>query len=349
VIVAGTKEHIADAAERLARGELVAIPTETVYGLAAHAFDEAAVARVFAAKERPTFDPLIVHVPPSWGALDALAEHDIVDVAPLDARARARAAALMALWPGPLTLVLPKHARVPDLVTAGLMTVAVRVPRHPVAVALLERLDRPLAAPSANRFGRISPTAAADVDAELGERVGLILDGGRCPVGVESTVIAVGAGGALTLLRPGGTSVEDVARVSGVAPVAAAGGDAPAAPGMLPSHYAPRKPLVLLAGPLDEDAARAVVMERGVSRLGVLAQAGDAAAWRERIERVSGARVVVEVLSAKGDMAEAARNLFAALRALDASDAELLLAEPCREARGLGFAIQDRLTRAAAG
>lgn len=187
-----TAENLARAGEALRRGELVGMPTETVYGLAGNALDAEAVARIFAVKERPTFDPLIVHVAPELRGLDAFGEAELVDVAALDGDARTHIEALISrFWPGPLTLVLPRGARVPDLVTSGLATVAVRMPRHPVAQALIRAAQRPLAAPSANRFGRISPTSAADVQAELGDRIGLILDGGSSEVGVESTVLAI--------------------------------------------------------------------------------------------------------------------------------------------------------------
>ena len=350
MIVQGA-ESLDEAARLLAQGELVAIPTESVYGLAADAFDADAVAKVFAAKERPTFDPLIVHVPESWGALDALAAHEVIDAAALRPAAGARAAALMALWPGPITLVLPRGPRIPDLVTAGLATVAVRVPRHPVTLALLDRLQRPLAAPSANRFGRVSPTSAADVEAELGARVGLILDGGRCEVGVESTVIAVEPAGGLVLLRPGGTPVEEIARVAGTSPRPAAtehAHEALAAPGMLASHYAPAKGLTLLPTPLQSVDLVAAIGDARPKSVGVLVQSGDARAWTSRLEAATRIPVRVEVLSPRRDLAEAARNLFAALRALDDSGAERLFAERCAESTGLGYAIQDRLTRAAA-
>src|SRR5438046_2722678 len=189
MIVPPTTENLRRAAELIARGELVGLPTETVYGLAGDAFNAAAVAKIFAAKDRPTFDPLIVHVAPiprGQAGIDVLQARGVIDAAALDSTARARAEALMgAFWPGPLTLVLPRQACVPDLVTSGLPTVAVRVPRHPVALALLAQAGTPLAAPSANRFGRISPTSARDVEAELGGELALILDGGRCDVGVE--------------------------------------------------------------------------------------------------------------------------------------------------------------------
>jgi L-threonylcarbamoyladenylate synthase len=330
-VLPATRAALAEAAAHLARGGVVAIPTETVYGLAGAIDDEAALARIFAAKERPTFDPLIVHVAAARAQVAALIADGIVDGAALSAAARARADALLqAFAPGPLTLVLPRGPRVPDLAASGLPTVAVRAPRHPVAQALLE-LAGPLAAPSANRFGRISPTSAADVVAELDGRVDLVVDGGPCAVGVESTIVAVGGDGALTLLRPGGVSPEELAAASG-AEIARAERDALLAPGMLAGHYAPAKRLILL-----EDAALPAELP---SRVGLLAfDPGLAQRLRER-----GVEVTAEILPV--DLAAAARRLFAALRALDASSAELILAEPPPSARGLGHAILDRLRRA---
>jgi L-threonylcarbamoyladenylate synthase len=306
-VLAPTADQLARAAARLRAGEVVAIPTETVYGLAGAAFDERALARIFAAKDRPTFDPLIVHVL----ELDAPGV-----VGPLAPRQRAAAERLArAHWPGPLTLVLPRGPRVPDLATAGLPTVAVRSPRHPVARALVAAVG-PLAAPSANRFGRISPTSAADVVAELGDRVELVVDGGPCAVGLESTIVAVGEDGELTLLRPGGVAVE-----------ARPGGPEVRAPGMLPSHYAPHKPLVFLGASAP------------AGRVALLAFDPATAA------RVAAVRT--EVLGL--DLEAAARRLFAALRALDACDADVIVAEPCPSRAGLGHAIADRLERAAHG
>ncbi len=340
-----------DRATRLLRaGELVAMPTETVYGLAGDARSDDALLRIFGVKERPLFDPLIVHVAwppePDLGAhpVDVLTDLGVVDGPALDVAARQLVAELVArFWPGPLTLVLPKHALLPDLVSSGLPTVAVRAPRHPVAIELLRRSGLPLAAPSANRFGRISPTTASDVDAELGQRVALILDGGACEVGIESTVVQLVAGG-LQLLRPGGTSVDALRTVARIRTASAAPSLAQPSPGLLASHYAPRKPLVLLDGPLAEST-----LPPG-QKIGLLLFSDgphneSAAAARALVE--SGRVVDCRTLSPTGDVAEAARRLFAELRALDAGPAELLWAEPCAPT-GLGMAILDRLQRAAA-
>lgn len=303
------------AAQHLCAGALVAIPTETVYGLAANALDSAACLRIFEAKERPAFDPLIVHVRSRVQALE------LCESPP------AEALALMdAFWPGPLTLVLRKRAAVPDVVTSGLDTVALRQPAHPLTARLLDALEFPLAAPSANLFGRTSPTTAAHVAEQLGDRIAYILDGGPCSIGVESTIVGWEAGRAV-LYRPGGTPVEALERVIGrVDPVQRH--VLPVAPGMLAAHYAPRAPLEL--GDIDTRLS-----QLAGERVGVLAFERPRAAFACR------------VLSERGDLAEAARRLFAHLRELDASGVERILAEPVPD-RGLGRAINDRLRRAAA-
>lgn len=307
---------ISHAAALLGQGEIVAIPTETVYGLAANAYDEAAVLKIFQAKQRPAFDPLIVHIH----------QHD--QVQGLVRELPPGAEALMhRFWPGPLTLVLPKTPRVPDLVTSGLDTVAVRLPAHPLTQRLLRHLNYPLAAPSANPFGYVSPTTAQHVADQLGDRVPFILDGGPCRVGVESTIIGwEQALGQWMLYRPGGTPLEDIEAVIGnVAP--AHRQVLPAAPGMLDSHYAPSKPVLM------GDVRLLLPLQNG-KRTGVISFITDYGAAHN------------EVLSPAGDIHEAARNLFAAMRRLDAGTAEVVLAEAFPP-QGLGAAINDRLRRAA--
>lgn len=334
-----TLQNLTVASLELRHGKTVAVPTETVYGLAANALDADACARIFAAKERPHFDPLIVHV--LCKNLRELEEMPLVDWTRVSPRLREVYAVLTeAFWPGPLTLLFPRDTTaVPDLVTSGLETVALRSPAHPVMRHLLQLTERPLAAPSANRFGRISPTSAKDVEMELGDRIEWIIDGGPCAVGVESTVAAF-ENETLRVLRPGGVSLEALQD----ALIAQLGAQAPrveiapltvtpsalASPGQLASHYAPRKRLVLFdegsIPPLEDGAA-------------VLALTGEASRWNAHS---------VRVLSPKGDLAEAARKLFATLRELDASDASVIYAERPVAPTGLGFAILDRLTRAAA-
>jgi L-threonylcarbamoyladenylate synthase len=300
----------------LDRGALVAIPTETVYGLAADATRGEAVARIFAAKGRPRFNPLIAHVA-SPAAAEALAL--------FGDEAKALAARF---WPGPLTMVLPKRedAAVADLVTAGLDTIAIRMPAHAVAQALLAAFGRPLAAPSANRSGHVSPTTAAHVEADLGDNVAVILDAGPTEVGVESTIVGWHARRAV-LLRPGGLPRGAIEAVLGH-PLAGRPADAarPVAPGMLASHYAPAAAVRLDATDVREGEA---LLAFGPA---LPAGAGKAAATIN--------------LSATGDLVEAAANLFAALRALDRKAGTIAVMPIPHE--GLGEAINDRLTRAAA-
>ncbi|HVZ50838.1 MAG TPA: L-threonylcarbamoyladenylate synthase [Pseudolabrys sp.] len=308
-------EAIKTAAACLAAGGLVAFPTETVYGLGADAGQGEAVARLYAAKGRPAFNPLIAHV------ADLAAARR---VARFDAAAEKLA---HAFWPGPLTLVLPKQpdCAVSELALAGLDSVAVRVPAHPVAQALLKAFGRPVVAPSANRSGHVSPTDAAHVMADLRGRIDLIVDGGPCAVGVESTIVS--CLGEPTLLRPGGVPREAIERVLGSALAqaaeAAAGDEAPLAPGMLSSHYAPKAHLRLNAStPRDGEALLAFGPAPEFSGL-------------------------TRNLSPSGNLIEAAANLFSHLRALDASGAKAIAVMKVPRT-GLGEAINDRLRRAAA-
>jgi L-threonylcarbamoyladenylate synthase len=307
-------DDIAEAARLLRGGALVAFPTETVYGLGGDATDGRAVAAIFAAKGRPRFNPLISHL---------AASEQAAEYAELDERAREVAARF---WPGPLTLVLPRRrdCAIALLASAGLDTVAMRVPAHTLAHALLNAVGRPIAAPSANRSGRVSPTTASHVREELGDRIAAIIDGGPCAIGLESTVLDLSAGRAV-LLRPGGIPVETLEAAIGPidrpAPDAA---DAPRSPGMLASHYAPALKLRLDAvAPLPGEALLAF----GADPPSGFAEIG----W----------------LSRSGDLAEAAANLFAALRALDRPAFSGIAVMPIPE-HGLGAAINDRLRRAAA-
>ena len=311
---------IQQAASALRAGKVVAFPTETVYGLGADALNEQAVTHVFHIKQRPEFDPLIVHIADTQ-LVPRYASH-----------IHRRATALMErFWPGPLTLVLPKHSVIPDLVTAGLRTVALRMPAHPVALNLLRVTGLPIAAPSANPFGYVSPTTAQHVQETLGESIEIILDGGPCTVGVESTVCAVTDKEAV-LLRPGGVSLEEIEAVIGpVAMPSSAGPDA-RSPGTLLQHYAPRIPITLLA--LGQDIPQPALQER----VGLLT-------FRSPAE-VEG-YVVSEALAAEGDILEAAANLFAALRRFDSLGLDRLVIEAVPE-QGIGRAIMDRLRRAAA-
>ncbi len=303
-----TREAIAEAARLLREGRVVAFPTETVYGLGADATDDRAVAAVFAAKNRPRFNPLIVHV-------------SGVEAAEAIAVFNERAAALArAFWPGPLTLVLPRRSGsgLSLLVSAGLDSIAVRAPDHSVARALLDAAGRPVAAPSANASGRVSPTTAAHVAESLGGRVAMILDGGPCRVGLESTVVDL-TGDTPALLRPGGLPAEAIEAIIG--PLAQPGAGPARSPGMQSRHYAPRLPLRL----------NVVAPWPGQALLGF----GPAAAQAPLN------------LSASGNLEEAAANLFAMLRELDKGGSAGLAVSPIPET-GLGRAINDRLRRAAA-
>lgn len=308
------------AVELLRRGGVIALPTETVYGLAANAEDELAVRRVFAIKGRPATHPLIVHIP---GAehLSAWARE-----VPDEAKALARA-----FWPGPLTLVLPRTERATDAVTGGQDTVALRVPGHPVALEVLRRLGGGVAAPSANRFGRVSPTTAEHVQRDLGTDVDLVLDGGASTVGVESTIVDLSSG-APAILRPGGLATEDVERVLGRAvPVRASA--TVRVSGSLASHYAPRAGVVL-AEP-GEALQRVEALRAQGLRVGVLGPAS------------LSLPVDVRRFDVPAEPAEAARVLYARLREADEQGHDVLVA--CLPAAsGLGIAVRDRLSRAAA-
>jgi L-threonylcarbamoyladenylate synthase len=312
-VAAANDDSIAAAARLLVAGDLVAFPTETVYGLGGDATNDRAVARIFEAKGRPRFNPLIVHFPDVDAARTQVA---------FDRRADRLAERF---WPGALTLVLSRRpaCAVSLLASAGLGSLAVRVPHHAVAHALLAACGRPIAAPSANASGKISPTTAEHVARSLGTKVAMILDGGRCPVGIESTVLDL-TGPTPVLLRPGGVIAEDLTETIG--PLAAPAADAAAlkSPGMLASHYAPELPLRL--------DARDVRPREALLAFGACSIAGAAA---------------MENLSPSGDLVEAAANLFAMLRSLDRPGLAGIAVVPVPD-RGLGRAINDRLRRAAA-
>lgn len=307
------------AAASLRAGQLVAIPTETVYGLAANALDPDAVLGIFKAKGRPTFNPLIIHV----ASLEQVARY-VADFPPL-ARALADAC-----WPGPLTLLLPKKAVIPDLVTAGSPRVAVRIPDHPLTRALLAQLDFPLAAPSANRFGYISPTDAQHVQGQLGEKIAYLLDGGPAKIGIESTIVGFDETGEAVLHRQGGISQETIEAITGPLQLLTAA-ERPQSPGMLKSHYAPRTPL--LTGDIDT-----LIRQHAGKRIGILA-------FQTLYDGVAPDNQVC--LSPTGNLDEAAKNLFAALHHLDALGMDLILAAQVPET-GLGRAINDRIERARA-
>jgi L-threonylcarbamoyladenylate synthase len=309
------------AVELLEKGEPVALPTETVYGLAADALDPIAVAKIFEAKERPHFDPLIVHLPDcDW--LDRVA-------AVRDDERQLIGKLVDCFWPGPLTIVSPKREIIPDIVTAGLDTVAVRISSHPLFAQIIGVFGRPLAAPSANRFGRVSPTTAQHVCDELDGRIPLIVDAGRTAHGIESTIVAV-RDGKIHILRRGPITSEQLSKLGKIDTVRPIG--KVSAPGQLPTHYAPRTPLRLI-----EDAGAFSPEEN--QRVGLLA-------WNSARSEKDFA--VVRCLSECQDLREATANLFRYLRELDSLDLDLIVAEQVPD-RGLGAAIMDRLQRAAHG
>jgi L-threonylcarbamoyladenylate synthase len=325
------REAVAEALALLEQGEVVALPTETVYGLAADAFNAEAVARVFEVKERPSFDPLIVHIGHKRD-LDLVADvpeelEEVVDEL------------IAAYWPGPLTLVLPKKPDVPDLVTSGLETVAVRLSAHEVMRAVAREI--PIAAPSANRFGRISPTSAQAVMEELGGKIPMVIDGGACRDGLESTIIApemTEKGVVLRLLRPGPIPKEELRKIAKVIKPKRTKEDHIEAPGQIESHYAPATRLVLI------EKGTKFIPEEGV-KYGLLSYRGEggtslmeATEWEH-----------TEIMSpGKGKLAEGAVRLFYCLRNLDAAGVDVIIAESVSET-GIGVAIMDRLRRAAAG
>lgn len=315
--MAKISSSIADAVQLLHQGEVVAIPTETVYGLAANALNAEAVVKIFEAKQRPRFDPLIVHV-----ASFADAEKYATDIPPL-ARQLAKK-----FWPGPLTLLLPKASNIPDVVTSGLPTVGLRCPAHEATLSLLQQLPFPLAAPSANPFGYVSPTTPQHVDNQLGKRIPLILDGGRCKVGLESTIVQILEGETI-VHRLGGLAVEDIEEITGPVKLVLNHSSNPLAPGQLTSHYAPTKRIILgeLASlwAIHKGPKTAVISFQNLG-LGQFNRA----------------------LSASGSLVEAAQNIFQVLRELDSPEIDLILAEKMPD-KGIGRAINDRLLRAATG
>lgn len=310
-------EGIRKGAKIIRRGGLVAFPTETVYGLGADAFNPLAVARVFEVKKRPYFDPLIVHIA-TLKDLDRL-------VREIPSKAERL---IEKFWPGPLTLVLFKKDEVPDIVTSGLSTVAVRMPKHPMTLQLIQLAETPIVGPSANPFGYLSPTRAEDVQEQLGDQVDFILDGGPCEVGVESTIVSFSEEGP-ELLRAGGIPLEEIESLIGKVSLNDTKGERPLAPGMLPRHYAPRTPVLLNWNKVS----RVEFKER---RIGLLA-------FKEPTNFFDFSHI--EILSKKGDLREAAANLFSAMRRLDRLGLDLILAEPVPEI-GLGRAIMDRLRKA---
>ncbi len=310
-------KNIQQAATYLKVGEVVAIPTETVYGLAANAFDANAVAKIFEAKNRPFFDPLIVHT----HTIEEV--HKLVEEIPPQLLALAKKC-----WPGPLTLLLPKKAIIPDLVTAGLPAVGIRIPQQAATLQLLQLLEFPLAAPSANPFGYVSPTSAQHVFDQLQGKIPYILDGGECNVGLESTIVGM-QNEVVTIFRVGGLSIEAIEEIVGKVNINIHQGDNPAAPGMLSSHYATHKPIIV--GNIFENS-----LKYDSSKIGIISFKNQYLELKTKY---------CYTLSVSGNLREAAQRLFAAMRALDNSEIDIILAEEFPD-EGLGKAINDRLKRA---
>ncbi len=311
------ENEVRQAAEMIKRGGIVAFPTETVYGLGADAFNPLAVARIFDVKKRPYFDPMIVHVA-NYNDLDKLTKE-------IPSKAKRL---IERFWPGPLTAVLLKKEDVPDIVTAGLPTVAIRMPKHSMTLNLIELAGSPIVGPSANPFGYLSPTTAEHVRDQLGDQIDFILDGGSCEVGVESTIVSFFEKGPV-LLRPGGIPLEEIESIIGRVETSSVDKEKPSAPGMLPRHYAPRTPIVLNWSKKNLDS----YSDKKIGLL-LFQRPGNDLRYDH-----------LEVLSKKGDLREAAANLFSAIRRLDALSLDLILAEAVPEV-GLGRAIMDRLRRA---
>ncbi len=309
---------ISKAANLLKAGKLVSIPTETVYGLAANAFDADAVVNIFEAKERPHFDPLIVHISSSRWVTEL-----VRDIPPVAVKL------MHAFWPGPLTLVLPKKDVVPDIVTSGLDSVAIRVPAHSVTQKLISSLDFPLAAPSANPFGYVSPTTAQHVNDQLGDRIDYILDGGSTSVGLESTIIGFD-GNQPVVYRLGGLSIDVIEDCIGKVSIALNQSSNPKAPGMLKSHYATSKPLYF-------GKPGQIIPDLEGKRIGFLG-------FITKLKFLPEPQQLL--LSSSGDLHEAAKNLFAYMRQFETMNVDLILAEELPDI-GLGKAINDRLRRAA--
>ncbi len=316
--MAQTGNDIQKAKQLLIEGLLVAIPTETVYGLAANAFNAHAVAKIFEAKNRPTFDPLIVHT----YSLDAVYDF-VTEIHPQLLKLAKK------FWPGPLTLLLPKKNKIPDLTTSGLDRVGVRIPNHLLTLQLLEQLAFPLAAPSANPFGYISPTTAAHVEKQLGDKIPYILDGGNCEVGLESTIVGE-ENGEIIIYRLGGLSVDAIESSIGSVSIQLNESSNPKAPGQLKSHYAPKKPV--FAGNIEELHKKHKLQKQGFIIFG------------EPVIDLK--ECIVKNLSPTQNYHEAAANLFSYLRELDESDVDIIICDVL-PGMDLGLAINDRLRRAA--
>lgn len=308
---------IIKAAKLLSNSDVVAIPTETVYGLAGNALDEEAILKIYSVKNRPKFDPLIAHV----SSLESV--KDLVKKIPKEAHQLAQR-----FWPGPLTILLDKKSHVPDLLTSGLGRVAVRIPNHPLTLNLLSKIDFPLAAPSANPFGYVSPTSALHVQNQLGDKISYVLDGGECSVGLESTIVGF-EDEEVVIYRLGGAKVEEIEEIVGSVRINVNMSSNPSAPGMLKSHYSPGRKMII--GDISDNLSKLDPKSTGIISFS---------------KNYDVPKRNVAILSKTHDLDEAARNIFSALRKMDQDHIEVVLAEFLPK-EGLGKAINDRLRRAA--
>jgi L-threonylcarbamoyladenylate synthase len=356
-ILKPTEENIQRCADALMSGELVGMPTETVYGLAGCAFQESALLKIFESKARPHFDPLILHVALTRASTaDLMSEGIFMPNEMSDEAVKQIETLIRNFWPGALTLVLPKTNVVPDLATSGLGTVAVRMPDHPVALDLIRMTDSPLCAPSANQFGRISPTTAEAVLKEMNGKIPYILDGGPCTKGIESTIIEVTEDGDVLCLRLGSLPLEEIEAKTKTKIRRISADEREKnlkAPGMLKNHYAPKKPFFLLERGLKNlsTVPTSSILGSAPKKIGLLAVSGQKSEVSDLAEAMFDGKVEVQVLSESQDWKEASQRLFAALRLLDESECEVIYGEPITEAMlresGLAYAISDRIQKAA--
>lgn len=350
-VLKNTMQNMLKVVGALQNDDVVALPTETVYGLAGRTFSDAALEKIFLAKERPLFDPLICHFPKQMNESPwkSLLKTGLIDTSRISDLNQQKVESLAnQFWPGPLTLVLPKSTRVPDLATSGLPSVGVRCPAHPLFQEILLKLQEPLSAPSANRFGKISPTSAKDVFDELDARINFILDGGACSIGVESTIIGLEDDGQFVVYRPGGLALEEIETALGCKLKTQLHSENPVAPGMLKNHYAPTKPFYLFEGTIEalDTKILADVQERMSQgkKIALLLARGETD--RVPLALRNEAQVLTRVLSPQGSSQEAARNLFRYLREFDQMNIDFILAEQWPYTEVLGFALRDRMNRA---
>ncbi len=346
-ILAANSAALTEAKKLLRQGEVVALPSETVYGLAGNAFDADACSKIFAAKGRPAFDPLIVHIAKSWGDLPTLQAKGLVDLSSIPEILQIKLQTLMqTFWPGPLTLVLPRGPKIPDIVTNALPSVAIRMPAHPIFQEILENIQVPLAAPSANRFAHVSPTTAQHVFDDLSGKIPLIIDGGPCELGVESTIIGFDDEFQPTLFRRGALAIENILQTTAWTNLQQLQtGKAIVAPGLLDRHYAPEKPLFFLDADGDWAPAEGLGTLHKIAIVSLYASLPIALAKQAQLFDEEQYFLSPSPESDQ-DGRIAAKNLFSILRLLEKSAVDVILVETPRQNHGLWPAIHDRLSKA---